>query len=45
MGMDTAKARADLMLAYDRITSAEKAQHNELNAALERQLIGGTMGA
>ena len=45
LGVDVSKARADLMLAYDRITAAERAQHNELNAALERQLIGGTMGA
>lgn len=45
MGLDVSKAQAELMLGYDRITSAERMQHNELNAALERQLIGGAMGA
>ena len=36
---------AEMMLAYDRITSAERMQHNDLNAALERQIVSGTMGA
>lgn len=45
LGVDVARARADLMLAYDRISAAERQQHNDLNAALERQIIGGQMGA
>lgn len=45
LGVDVARARADLMLGYDRIAAAERQQHNDLNAALERQIIGGQMGA
>lgn len=45
LGQDVAKAKAQLAFGYDQIASAERQQHNDLNAALERQLIGSTMGA
>lgn len=44
LGVDVSKARADLMLAYDRISAAERSEANQLNAALERQIVGATMG-
>lgn len=45
LGVDVSRQKAELMLAYDRITSAERMQHNDLNAALERQIVGGQYGS